>query len=157
MRQIIIFLTLFILTLLISSGKEEKINFAKEVTISGKVKDYDINSGKNVLTIYINDNGRAKQLNYATKLDSLGNFNVKFERYYPQDVMISYLTNFQVIVHPGDSLYVEFNGSTRQRTEIFETVKYAGDAALLKPYLQYRTYHGAASERASTGYIFADA
>lgn len=49
--------------------------------------------------------------------------------------MISYLTNFRVIVHPGDSLFVEFNGNTRQRTEIFETVKYAGDAAILNTQL----------------------
>jgi thiol-disulfide isomerase/thioredoxin len=132
MRQILFLLAV---TLLISCGKKEKINVAKVITIAGKVINHDVNSGKNILTIYINDNGRATQLNYATKLDSLGSFNVKFERYYPQDVMISYLTNFQVIVHPGDSLYVEFYGNTRQRTEILETVKYAGDAALLNTQL----------------------
>lgn len=106
-------------------------SISKEIIIAGKVINYDTNSGKNILTIYINDNGRATQLSVPTRIDSVGNFLVKLERYYPQDVMISYRTNFRVLVHPGDSLYVEFDGKTRQRTKIFETVKYSGDAATI--------------------------
>jgi thiol-disulfide isomerase/thioredoxin len=118
-----------------SCTKNPEIQKKEEIIIAGKIINYDKGSGKNILTIYINDNGRATQLNYPTKIDSTGNFNVKFERFYPQDVMIAYKTNFRVIVHPGDSLYVEFNGQTRQRTEIFETVKYSGDAAILNSQL----------------------
>jgi thiol-disulfide isomerase/thioredoxin len=132
MKQILILLTSL---LLISCKETEQVNTAKEIIIAGKVVDYDKSSGKNILTIYINDNGRADQLSHDTELDSTGNFRVEFERYYPQDVMISYQTNFQVIVHPGDSLYVEFNGKTRERTEIFETIKYAGDASSLNTQL----------------------
>ncbi|HKJ42030.1 MAG TPA: hypothetical protein VKA27_08035 [Sunxiuqinia sp.] len=109
--------TLLLLILLISCQEKEQKNKApKKVTIAGKIVNYDKNSEKNILTIYINDNGKATQLNYSTKIDSLGNFNVRFKRYFPQDVMISYRTNFRVIVHPGDSLYVEFNGNTQRRT-----------------------------------------
>ena len=128
----ILFFTISILTLLSSCNNPTVIHEKKDIIIiAGKIINFDRNSGKNILTIYINDNGRATQLNYPTKVDSLGNFHVKFDRYYPQDVMIAYKTNFRVIVHPGDSLYVEFNGNTRQRTKIFETVKYSGDAAEL--------------------------
>ena len=127
----ILFFTISISTIL-SSCTNNAIPQKKEgVIIAGKIVNFNKNSGKNILTVYVNDNGRAKQLNYPTKVDSLGNFHVKFDRYYPQDVMIAYKTNFRVIVHPGDSLYVEFNGNTRQRTKIFETVKYTGDAAEL--------------------------
>ena len=49
-------------------------NNPKEIIIAGKVNNYDINSGKNILTIYINDNGRATQLNFPTRIDSVGNF-----------------------------------------------------------------------------------
>lgn len=132
MKQTIVLLTV---ALLISCKDKQPIKAEKDVIIAGKVIDYDNRSGKNILRIYINDNGRATQLNFPTRIDSLGNFHVTFQRYYPQDVMISFQTNFRVIVHPGDSLYVEFNGNTTERTEIFETVKYAGDASTLNTQL----------------------
>lgn len=124
-------LFLIFISFLVSCANNVDEDLPKEITIAGKIINYNRTSGKNVLTIYVNDNGRADQLSYSTRIDSLGYFNVKFERYYPQDVMISYKTNFRVIVHPGDSLYVEFNGDTRQRTKIFETVKFSGNSSKL--------------------------
>lgn len=103
----------------------------KEVIIAGKIINYNNKSGKNILTVYINDNGRAAQINHSTKVDSSGNFQVKFYRYYPQDVMIAYKTHFQAIVHPGDSIFVEFDGETRQRIKLLESVRFSGDAASL--------------------------
>jgi thiol-disulfide isomerase/thioredoxin len=106
-------------------------NSPEEITIAGKIMDYNIGSEKPNVSIIINDNGLADQINYQGKLDSAGNFIIKFTRNYPQDVMISYKTNFRVIVHPGDSLYVEFDGNTYQRTKIFETIKFGGQYAEL--------------------------
>jgi thiol-disulfide isomerase/thioredoxin len=130
-------LLLFILLsfFLISCNQKVEQNLPKSIIISGRIINYDKTTGNEVLTVYINDNGRATQLNFPTNIDSSGNFRVKFKRYYPQDVMISYKTNFRVIVHPGDSLHVEFNGNTNQRVKIFETVKYSGDAAELNQML----------------------
>ncbi|MBP0903568.1 TlpA family protein disulfide reductase [Mariniflexile gromovii] len=104
---------------------------SKTVTIAGRILNYDKNSGKNAINIYVNDHGQSKQLNYISKIDSTGYFNVKFERDFTQDVLISYRTNFRVIVHPGDSLFITFNGDTNSRNEILKTVTYSGDAAEL--------------------------
>lgn len=135
MHKTISSMKIFLLTisslLLISCNIQDNEIIPKEITIAGRISNYDKNSGKTILTIYVNDHGRADQLSFPTKVDTLGNFNVKFNRYYAQDVMISYKTNFQVIVHPGDSLYVEFNGDTRDRIKIFETVKYSGNSVEL--------------------------
>ncbi len=135
MKNISLLSVVFYFVLMHSCTDMTEQNNPREIVIAGKVINYDVDSGKNILTIYINDNGRATQLNFPTRIDSVGNFHVKFERYYPQDVMISYRTNFRVIVHPGDSLYVEFDGKTRQRTKIFETVKYSGDGATINSQL----------------------
>jgi archaellum component FlaG (FlaF/FlaG flagellin family) len=79
MKQTIILLTVL---LLISCKEKEQINAAKKIIIAGKVVGYDKTSGKNILTIYINDIGRSAQLNQPTQIDSTGNFRVEFERYY---------------------------------------------------------------------------
>lgn len=124
-----IFLMSALAILLVSCGQKADYLVPEEIIIAGQIINYDPGLEKNILTIYVNDNGRADQLQYPSKIDSLGYFKVGFKRYYPQDVMISYITNFRVIVHPGDSLYVEFDGSTNKRTEIFKTSKYFGESA----------------------------
>ena len=124
-------LTILILVFFNSCINKSEQYHPKEIIIAGRIINYNKDSGKNILTIYINDNSRATQLNYPAEIDSVGNFHVKFKRYYTQDVMLSYLTNFQVIVHPGDSLYVVFDGSPNKRTEIYKTVKYSGSSAEL--------------------------
>lgn len=139
-------LSLLIFTCIVSCKNASMENSPEQITIAGKIVNYNSGSEKSNVSIIINDNGLADQINYLGKLDSAGNFNIKFTRYYPQDVMVSYKTNFRVIVHPGDSLYVEFDGSTNQRTKIFETIKFGGQyeelnqnfATYLKNYFETR-------------------
>jgi len=139
-------LYLIILSFSLSCGQstsiEESHKSSKKVIIAGKILNYDKSSDKNVLTVYINDLGLSTQINYSTQIDSLGNFNLNFERYYPQDILISYKTNFWAIVHPGDSLNVEFEGNTDQRMEILNTIKFTGDASVLNNNLSdyYKRY-----------------
>lgn len=135
MKKLTIFSLIIIAFFCSCNRKTAELQVKNKIVISGEVINYDKKSGKNIITVYINDNGKATQLNYPAKIDSTGHFHIQFERYYPQDVMISYKTNFRAIVHPGDSLYVEFNGNTRQRTEIFNTLKFSGNAANLNAQL----------------------
>jgi thiol-disulfide isomerase/thioredoxin len=124
MKSIVLLLLIF--TCIVSCNVVSMENSPEEITIAGRIVNYHSGSEKTNISIIINDNGLSDQINYSGKIDSVGYFNIKFTRYYPQDVMISYKTNFRVIVHPGDSLYVEFDGNTNQRTEIFETIKFGG-------------------------------
>jgi len=107
----------------------------EEIVIAGEILNYKSDSDIKTIAIYINDNGTAEQLNFPTKIDQDGHFCVHFKRYYPQDVMVSFKTNFRVLVHPGDSLYVVFDGATNQRVKILRTVKYSGSAAELNQQL----------------------
>ncbi len=63
------------------------------------------------------------------KIDSTGEFHFSFETYIPTDVWLIYRTNFQVLVHPGDCIYVEFDGNATNRSELLSTIKYGGDAS----------------------------
>ncbi len=109
-----------------ASRQEEK---SSTVTITGKVINYDSHENKSIVNVIVNDNGIANQVSYPAKIDSEGYFKVKLERRYAQDVMISYRTNFRILINPGDSLYVEFDGKLSDRLKIFETVKFNGSGA----------------------------
>ncbi len=87
MKKIILMPVLAIL--LVSYGQKPDYLDPQEIIIAGQIINYDPGLEKDILTVYINDNGRADQLQYPSKIDSLGYFKVGFKRYYPQDVMIS--------------------------------------------------------------------
>ncbi|HOH96602.1 MAG TPA: TlpA disulfide reductase family protein, partial [Candidatus Enterocola sp.] len=65
----------------------------------------------------------------SAKADSTGYFHTSFEIYTPTDVWVTYKMNFLVLVQPGDSIYLEFDGKLDKRPEILETVKFSGDGA----------------------------
>ena len=134
-------LLLIFCTFLVSCATKIDENTSKGITISGRIINYDYTSEKSTIRIIINDNGLADQINFHSEIDSTGYFNIKFECYYPQDVMIAYKTNFRVMVHPGDSLFIEFDGSTNQRTKIFKTISFSGDHAEINQQLAIYLKH----------------
>jgi len=128
-QRLVLWGTVFIISWALACQQKDSPLTQEKVVIAGKIKNFDPKTGSNILKAIVNDNGTADQLNYQTQIDSTGSFWVTFERYYPQDVMILYKTNFRVIIHPGDSLYIEFDGTTDDRVKIFESIKFGGDAA----------------------------
>jgi len=96
------------------------------VIIAGSV----INSVPDIRQIRIGINRIGfSQESLSSVLDDSGRFVVTFDSYIPTDIWIIYSTNYLVLVHPGDSIFVEFDGSKNRRPEILKTVKFSGDAA----------------------------
>jgi len=125
MNKIII---LFAVPILVSCSieNEPKDQFPQEVIIAGKVTNYDPDNTE--INISVNRPGFEQEAIY-TNLDSLGNFSFSFKSYIPTDVWLDYKMNFLVLTHPGDSIYINFDGSSWSRPTILETVKFNGDAA----------------------------
>jgi thiol-disulfide isomerase/thioredoxin len=122
------FFFLIILPLFIFSSCEKKQDYRhpKEVTIAGKVLNFDHENND----IYLDINRLGFPTDHENSiLDSLGNFCARFKTYIPTDVWIRYSSNFLILVHPGDSIYVEFEGNTDQRVEILKTIKFRGSGA----------------------------
>lgn len=121
-------LTLISITTLISCSSSEKNDYqtSKKVIVAGKIDS--INTKQLDVKLYINRLGH-DQLEVYTKADSLGNFHASFETYTPTDVWLDYKMNVLVLVHPGDSIYVKFNGKPRRRPEILKSIEFSGDAA----------------------------
>ena len=121
-------LTLISIATLISCSTSEKNDYQtpQKVVIAGKIDNFD--SNQRDVKLYINRLGHDQEEAF-TKADSLGNFHTSFEIYTPTDVWLDYKMNILVLAHPGDSIYVEFDGRPRRRPAILKSIKFSGDAA----------------------------
>jgi len=122
-------LNIIVLLILTSCSNEKEANKKyykpEKVVVYGKVINF--NKYKNEVKVFPNRLGYYQKQLYAN-LDSLGNFSVSFESYISTDVWIEYKTNFLILTHPGDSIYVEFDGEKDLRTELLNTIIFKGDA-----------------------------
>ena len=98
----------------------------KKVIVSGKVLNFE--KGKETVDLTINFIGVPRKTLYA-QLDAHGAFQISFEAYIPTDVLIQYRTNFLLLVHPGDSLHIEFDGKLSNRMDILASATFSGDAS----------------------------
>lgn len=119
------FLIVFLL-ISCSSKDVKKYSEPQKVIIAGKVENYDAQIVET--KIVVNQLGAPRQ-QINTQIDSLGHFSGTFEIYTPTDLWLQYKTNFLVLAHPGDSIYVVFNDNSGDRPEILKSIKFSGDAA----------------------------
>jgi thiol-disulfide isomerase/thioredoxin len=127
--QILIFASIFILTINIGCSKQtESILEPQEVIITGQVVNKH-NYDPTTIAIIINDIATGEQIRFLDDLDEKGNFEVKFERYYPHEVMLKYFSIWNVFVHPGDSIHIELDAKKMESNEtIYTALAYSGDA-----------------------------
>ena len=121
-----LFLTAFIV--IFSSCNNPKNQYGdvpQTIIVTGKIDNYEPNRQ---LTLHVNRLGFSQEQILA-KMDSAGNFMATFESYIPVDVWVTYNTNFLVLLHPKDSLFVHFDGKYNDRPELLESIKFGGDRA----------------------------
>jgi thiol-disulfide isomerase/thioredoxin len=120
-------LLLIILTILSCTSRKVDLP-VKKVIIAGKV----INQDPNVFEMRFSLNHIGfNHENLPASLKKDGSFKVTFNSSIPTDVWLLYKTNFLILTHPGDSIYLEFDGSKNGRTDILEFLKFNGDASIL--------------------------
>jgi thiol-disulfide isomerase/thioredoxin len=101
----------------------------KEVTITGTIKNFDKYPDFDVVNLNVFNIGLSKSETFYSKIDSSGNFKIKFPIYFPQDVSISHRTWFQFLVHPGDSINVNFDANIDNNVDIYNNLSFSGDAS----------------------------
>ena len=101
----------------------------KEVTITGTIKNFEKYPDANVVNLSVYNVGLSKQETFYGKIDSVGKFKIKFPIYLSQDVWISYRTGFVFLIHPGDSINVDFNADIDNNVDIYETLQFSGNAS----------------------------
>ena len=122
-KAICLFITAFII--IFSSFNNEYNDAPKIIIVAGKINNYEPNLQ---LSLGVNRLGFDQELILA-KIDSSGNFLATIESRIPLDVWVAYKTNFLVLLNPGDSLFVQFDGKYNDRPELLETISFGGNAA----------------------------
>ncbi|WP_299578186.1 TlpA disulfide reductase family protein [uncultured Sunxiuqinia sp.] len=128
-NQLLILTSIFFLAINISCNKPtNSIQQPKEVTITGQVINKH-NYDPKTIVIIINDVASGEQIKFLDDLDEKGNFEIKFERYYPQEVMLKYFSIWEIFVHPGDSIHIELDAEKMKSNEtIYNALTFSGDA-----------------------------
>lgn len=110
------------------SNTKNFLDKSKEVVITGQVinrLDYQAKS----IAIIINDVASGEQLRVVDDLDEEGYFESRFERFYPQEVMLKYENIFTVFIHPGDSMHIKIDAEKLGTDEdTYHALSFSGDA-----------------------------
>lgn len=125
-------LILFTTTFIIVSCKQnttDDYSEPKEVIITGTIKNFEKYPDFDVVDLNVYNIGLSKEETFYGKIDSTGNFKIKFPIYFPQDVSISHRTWFQFLIHPGDSININFDADVDNNVDIYDNLKFSGDAA----------------------------
>jgi thiol-disulfide isomerase/thioredoxin len=126
-------LTAFSFSFLIFLGCQSEPKYfldkPKEVVITGQVVNRLHYQPKSI-AIIINDVASGEQLRVVDDVDDQGRFECRFERFYPQEVMLKYETIFSVFVHPGDSIHIKLDGEKLSTEEgQYQAISFSGNAA----------------------------
>jgi len=102
-------------------------NVPQKITVAGKIENYDPNQK---IDLYANRIGFDPE-RIVTKTDSVGNFVATFDSYIPLDAWVYYKKTllFLVLLHPGDSLFIQFDGKYDDQLELLKSVDFRGNRA----------------------------
>jgi thiol-disulfide isomerase/thioredoxin len=120
--------SLLLIISFISCSKNHPSSTRENIIIEGRVRNFNPDITK--VNLGVNRIGFGPEQLSAT-LDNNGYFKTSFESKFPTDLWLRYKTNFLILVHPGDSIYIEFDGSREERSALLKTVKFKGDASKL--------------------------
>lgn len=122
-------------TILIFNSCNSKIDIkpvqptSESVFVTGKV--LNPNPANKTITIYVNEILSGDQMTYVSLVDNTGDFQIKFNRYYPQDILVRYGDDaFPMIIHPTDSIHIVFDADKiSDKDELAKTIQFSGSFA----------------------------
>ncbi len=122
-------------TILIFNSCNSKIDIkpvqptSESVFVTGKV--LNPNPANKTITFYVNEILSGDQMTYVSLVDNTGDFQIKFNRYYPQDILVRYGDDaFPMIIHPTDSIHIVFDADKiSDKDELAKTIQFSGSSA----------------------------
>lgn len=118
----ILFFLTFVFSCSSNPEKSNKYSKPQKVIVSGKIRNVNL---KKELEFIIPNPGRPYQ-EVIAKTDSAGNFKASFEVYNPTDILVRSKSSFYILVHPGDSIFMSFDGNAETKLEVLESLKFKG-------------------------------
>lgn len=128
MKKFIIILSVLSLY---SCKKEQKTKVDivqhKSVTINVKVKNYNLQDSITSVSAYYYDN-ILNQKSYDFDIDKEGNFVATLDINHQQDINIYYKNWITLLVEPGDSISISFDGDHKTTIDLYSNIEISGDA-----------------------------
>jgi thiol-disulfide isomerase/thioredoxin len=107
---------------------KKNYDLPKVVVITGEVINRSSND-PNSVAIIINDVASSEQIRVVGDLEKDGHFDVRFERFYPQEVMVKYNTIYEIFINPGDSIHIIIDAKKQGTQEdCFHSIGFSGNA-----------------------------
>ena len=122
-RIVFLLFAVSIVTFLSFNQNRNRYDVPQIITVAGKIENH---TPDRYVTLWVHRIGFERE-QILTKPDSDGNFVASFESYIPLDVWIDF--KFALLLHPGDSLFVQFDEKKYNNLEqLLESVVFGGDA-----------------------------
>ena len=131
MKKPILLLAMCMLAILSEAGNTKTISLKdpKEVVITGQVinkHSYD----PNTIAVIIKDIASFDRIQLTSNLDEAGNFELRFKRYYAQEILLKYDFFWNVFIHPGDSIHIVLDAKKMESDkDQYRALTFTGDAA----------------------------
>ena len=128
-KRILLFFTVSIVIFSSCKPKNQYSDIPQKITIAGKI---DNHTSDKYITLWLHRIGFERE-QLLVSPDSVGNFIAIFESYIPLDIWVDF--KFALLLHPGDSLFVQFDEQKYNNLELLlESVVFGGDAAETNQY-----------------------
>lgn len=111
-------------------GQESETEYTfKKTIITGKIKKYKPNGKYQQINLYIPRPENIRQEIHRVDIAPDGTFAIPFELAFPQEMTLDYKARTFVLVNPGDSISLNFNGTTWNEKKLSQKIKFSGDNA----------------------------
>ncbi len=140
MKRLTLLLLVVLLAFSCQTDKKEEPSLQQRKTtiINGTIENYAIKDSIFEIALYYNDYLAKDQVGHKFKIDSTGKFIAEFDLKRQQDVFFFYKNYISLILKPGDSIAIRFNGSLEDDALDNSIVLEGNSSKINQLYIKYR-------------------
>jgi len=113
-------------------GQQNQASEKGITRISGKIENYDKSRMSNKAVVSYFDYLKSKSIDYESPISNTGDFDIYFPLNDTQDLYVSAINIIDLIVSPGDKIYLTVNASlSSNKIEFLKNTKINGDHSRL--------------------------
>jgi thiol-disulfide isomerase/thioredoxin len=128
MKNVLI-ITLLITLMGCSRAKSPIGETSEPVTISGIIRNYSPGLNSRQITAEFYEYGTGNFITYISDIKNDCSFTIKLKLYLPQTIWLDYNQRFDVIIHPGDSLFIEIDASKINDIDFLNSLIFHGNTS----------------------------
>lgn len=105
---------------------EKEVTFEKTI-ITGKIKKHQPDGQLQQILVYFSRPEESRSEVHRIEVAPDGKFLIALELAFSKQITLDYNTNLSVLVNPGDSIHLKFDGSIWREKKLLKDVKFSGD------------------------------